>query len=586
MPPGKPVSILILLLLAAAPRPASSWQAAPAGSSRVTISVVTTTDLHGRIESLPWLSGHLANLRAARAQQGGAVLLVDSGDMFQGTLESNLAEGAPVVRGYNALGYTAAAIGNHEFDFGPSGPAHVPANPRDDPRGALRARAREARFPFLAANLRAAGASATAPVRWANVRPWVVVQAAGARIGLVGVTTIGTPRATHPHNFAGLSVVPLAPAIAEAARAARAAGAMAVIVLAHAGGRCARFDAPDDTRSCDPGEEIFAVARALPPGLVDAIAAGHTHQAVAHRVAGLPIVQAMSSGRAFGRLDLTIDLRAGRVQQVRPFAPRLLCGDSGVSSFAPDACRPEPYEGRPVAFDARLAAIMAPDVARAAELRNRPVGIHLRSPLRRATREESALGNFAADLLRGARASADVGFINGGSLRSDLPVGPLRYGDLYQAFPFDDGIAVLRLTVAQLQAMVARNLARDAGILSLSGVRARARCGPAGLEVTLLDGQGQPLSRDRRLLAVTNGYLASGGDGLIEGIVEPQPADATPMRELFLAALQARGGQLDGDDPRLFDPRHRRLEYEGRRPLRCPTSSPPRSPSLPAAPAR
>ena len=55
-----------------------------------------------------------------------------------------------MVAGYNALGYAAAAIGNHEFDFGPAGPAHIPARPDQDPRGALKARAAAARFPFLA----------------------------------------------------------------------------------------------------------------------------------------------------------------------------------------------------------------------------------------------------------------------------------------------------------------------------------------------------------------------------------------------------------------------------------------------------
>src|SRR5919201_6330769 len=131
---------------AAVPSPAAAQK-----DQRVTISVVATTDLHGHVESLPWLGGHLRNLRARRATDGGGVLLVDSGDMFQGTLESNLVEGASVVRGYNALGYAAAAIGNHEFDFGPAGPAQLPG-PHDDPRGALKARARQARFPFVAAN--------------------------------------------------------------------------------------------------------------------------------------------------------------------------------------------------------------------------------------------------------------------------------------------------------------------------------------------------------------------------------------------------------------------------------------------------
>src|SRR5207249_1499495 len=115
----------------------------PATPARVTISVVGTNDRHGRIEALPALGGYLANLRRARAREGGAVVLLDAGDMFQGTLPSNANEGAAVVRAYNVLGYAAAALGIHEFDFGPVGPAVTAKNPGEDPRGALRARAKE-----------------------------------------------------------------------------------------------------------------------------------------------------------------------------------------------------------------------------------------------------------------------------------------------------------------------------------------------------------------------------------------------------------------------------------------------------------
>ena len=92
----------------------------PAGTpatGTLTLSIVGTNDLHGGIlqrgdrGGLALLGGYLDNLRAARARDGGAVLLLDAGDMFQGTLESNLNEGAIVVAAYNALGYAAAAIG-------------------------------------------------------------------------------------------------------------------------------------------------------------------------------------------------------------------------------------------------------------------------------------------------------------------------------------------------------------------------------------------------------------------------------------------------------------------------------------------
>ena len=74
-----------------------------AASSTVTLSIVGTNDLHGGIipdngqGGLALFAGYVKNLRAARAREGGAVLLVDAGDMWQGTLESNLREGAPVV---------------------------------------------------------------------------------------------------------------------------------------------------------------------------------------------------------------------------------------------------------------------------------------------------------------------------------------------------------------------------------------------------------------------------------------------------------------------------------------------------------
>ena len=118
----------LLLFAGTVPLPTAGVEAQPAAAT-VTLSIVGTNDLHGGILArdgrggVALLGGYVRNLRAARARDGGAVLLIDAGDMFQGTLESNAMEGAPVVAAYNALGYTAAAVGNHEFDFGPEGPA-------------------------------------------------------------------------------------------------------------------------------------------------------------------------------------------------------------------------------------------------------------------------------------------------------------------------------------------------------------------------------------------------------------------------------------------------------------------------------
>src|SRR5690349_5752300 len=107
-------AVLALGLAALAGVALAAFVATPRGSATVTFSIVGTTDLHGNVfggngrGGLELLGGYLDNLHAARAADGGAVVLIDAGDTYQAGIESDLSEGAIVVDAYNALGYTAA----------------------------------------------------------------------------------------------------------------------------------------------------------------------------------------------------------------------------------------------------------------------------------------------------------------------------------------------------------------------------------------------------------------------------------------------------------------------------------------------
>jgi 2',3'-cyclic-nucleotide 2'-phosphodiesterase (5'-nucleotidase family) len=561
-------ALLALAAVAAVPgcrRPAvPSAGTAPA---RVTISLVGTNDLHGRIEALPPFGGYLANLRRARARDGGAVLLLDAGDMFQGTLPSNLTEGAAVVRAYNALGYAAAALGNHEFDFGPVGPAVMAEKPGqtpgDDPRGALRARAAEASFPFLDANL--VDTATGAPPAWKNVVPDVLLDLAGIKIGVVGVATTSTPRTTLAANFAGLGIKPLAPAIAAAVADLHRRGATVVIAAAHAGGVCKRFDAPAHFDSCEADGEIFQVARELSASgaVVDAIVAGHTHEGVAHRVSGIPIIEAFANGHDFGRIDLTIDRASGRAIDARIFPPQRIC--------APERCAGETYEGAPVVPDPAVAAAIAPALEAARAEREERLGPVLAAPIPRAQKVESPLGNLFADLMRTARPRADVAILNGGSLRVDLPAGPLTYGRLFEALPFDNRFATIPLTGGELADVIAGNLGRDNGIVSLSGARVEAHCKGGALAVTLFRSSGKAIAPGTKLTLLTSDFLATGGDGLFSEETKKRAKldDGPPIRDAMAELLRARKTPLGPDDRALFDPARPRIAYPGPRPVKC-----------------
>ena len=88
------------------------------------------------------------------------------------------------------------------------------------------------------------------------------------------------------------------------------------------------------------------------------------------------------------------------------------------------------------------------------------LGVTIARPIAPAYAAESALGNLFADLMRAARPKADVALITGGSLRAELPAGPLTYGQLHEALPFDDRFVTIPTTGADLAATVARNLQR------------------------------------------------------------------------------------------------------------------------------
>jgi 5'-nucleotidase len=549
--------------------PAARDQTAQRGpSEEVTLSIVSTNDVHGRISQLPLLGGYIDNLRAERAKTGGAVLLLDAGDIFQGTVESNASEGAAMVRAYHALGYDAVTLGNHEFDFGPVGPAATPASPTDDPLGALKARVAEAQFPVLNANLLGTDGK---PLAIPKLRRSVLLRPAGVPVGIIGGVTEDVLRTTHAANTRGIVAQRLGPAIAAEAAQLRAQGARIVVALVHAGGDCGKLREPDDFKDCEQESEAFRLARELPKGSVDVIVAGHTHMGLAHSVHGVAIIEAFSNGRAFARVDLTLDAESSAPPRVKIFAPVELCVDD---LDKPSCAKNASYADRPVERSQRVLAAIADDLQRARAQREEPVGVTVTKSVWREYRSESPLNNLVADLILRAAAGADAAFTNAGAIRIALPQGLLRYGTVFEMFPFDNTIATLALRAEQLSEIIERNLRADNGILALAGITAAASCEGKALRVRLYNPAGELIDPKRTLRVVTSDFLASSGDGLLAGM-QLDPGSITiardrPIRDGLLDGLRKYpGGKLSGDDKRLFNRNQPRIRYPGQRPVRC-----------------
>ncbi|HET9362178.1 MAG TPA: 5'-nucleotidase C-terminal domain-containing protein, partial [Vicinamibacterales bacterium] len=333
-----------------------------------------------------------------------------------------------------------------------------------------------------------------------------------------------------------------------------------------------------DLSSCDMTAEIVRVARSLPPGLVDVIVGGHSHDLMGHQIEGVAISEAYSAGRAFSRVDVIVDRATRRVLERRSFAPRDLCArvDPGTANCAPDAAAsarvPAEYEGAPVTPDPAITKVIAPAIEAAATLKKSPVGVTLDTPVRIGDIGNSPLGNLFTDAYLAAVPGADVAINNtDGGLRTDLPAGPLTYGAVFEVMPFDNRVVALRLTGAELRTVLETQLRAGAPLVGLAGLRARGTCRGGSIDVALLRPDGARVRDAEPLLVVTTDFLATGGDRVFDP-VKPSGGfaivrDAGGARDIVVEMLRKRGGTLREGD--LIDAANPRWVLPGPQPVTC-----------------
>jgi 2',3'-cyclic-nucleotide 2'-phosphodiesterase (5'-nucleotidase family) len=462
-------------------------QARPSGDS-ILLRVLTTNDFHGSLEARvqPWSNRRpvggapaLAGMmdRLARAC-GCATIRLDGGDVMQGSPVSNLSYGRATVAAFNALGYAASAVGNHEFDWGVD---------------TLAARIRQARFAWLSANIRDRATGAVPS--W--TAPWRMVTAGRYRIAVVGYSTEDTPSTTRPSNVASLAFDSGAARLDAAIAAARSAQPDYVIVVAHAGGFCS------PRQGC--AGEIVDLARAL-ANRPDLIVSGHTHSLIQTTVNGIPIVQARSNGTALGIVDF-VDSAGVRVVRIR------------VETVWADREPP----------DTAVARIVQSESQRIEPLTARVVAT-LAAPLVR-TGDQYPLGNLIADAYRAA-AGTDVALVNNGGIRADLPAGPVTWGQLFEVEPFQNFVVRLRVSGAVLRQTLEHAVGAADARAHLSGVvvRVNAAAPPGQRVVALTFGDGRPVRDTAQYTLAVPDFVAAGGSGY--AMLRTVPSENTGVVDL------------------------------------------------------
>jgi|GEM_PF-941235 len=491
-----------------------------ATSSKKTLRILQTTDIHGfysdpapRKDGSARPGGMRALAQLVDRERGNsehAVMLVDSGDMWSGTILSDRTEGAAGIRLFNALKYDVAALGNHEFDYGPPGPERIGKGRAGF--GALVKRIEEATFPVLAVNVKDR-ASGKRPA-WMNLKSSVVIHRGGWKIGVVGAVTEDTPTITFPYVGQGLIFEdPIKPITEEANRLRVIDKVDMVIVLAHIGGACRVFDDPKDLGSCYSDAPVFKIAREVPKGVIQAVFGGHTHKRVAHFVNGVAVVQAGKHSRALGVLEVRPDEEGKPVVSI----------GKHIDIVMPKGAKPS----KTTAYVDRILAPMEVEVKR---IRNEKLGARVVDTLSRSKVEQSPMGSLVCDTLKALHPDRDVCMINSGGIRKDFPAGHLTYGQLYDSLPFGNAVAYLDVDGKTLLELVRLGTSGAHGVIQVANMaitydRSKDFCPKADRTGEgKIDGHdrdrvvdvkvgGVAIDPTKTYKVVTSSFLAAGGDG-------------------------------------------------------------------------
>jgi len=219
------------------------------------LTILHTNDTHSRLEPFPMDGGRnqgmggvaaraklIEEIRATEEQ----VLLLDAGDIFQGTPYFNIYKGEPEIKAMTMMGYDACTIGNHDFDAGMENLATQLT--------------RHARFPMLVSNYDFSGT----PME-NKTEPYRIFKKGKLTIGVLGVSIEG--KGLIPDNLFGNTVYldPVQKANETAAFLKKRKNCDLVICLSHLGNQYKGYDKVSDEILARESEHI------------DLIIGGHTH---------------------------------------------------------------------------------------------------------------------------------------------------------------------------------------------------------------------------------------------------------------------------------------------------------------------
>ena len=474
-------------------------------SDQFILHVFFSNDVHGGIvpqsaeflnpEFPPNLGGGasvMGIVKEAREQikdAGDASLFIDSGDIFQGTLVGTLSKGRAMVEYMNMAGYDACVPGNHEFDLG-----------RDN----LEELVKMSDFPWISCNI----IEEESGEIWSILKPYLVKEVNGIKIGFTGATTVGTETMSFPDNIKGLHFLPEVPALQKTVDYLRNQEKVdMVIAMVHTG---LPYDQREGYRELQQTsyEEVIqrgyanAMEIAHFVGGIDILLGGHLHRGYRepwvdpknHTIC----IQNYGNGGNLGWLKVQIDRGTRSIMGYDYPADRNTLMLLQEDEFWPDSAIAAYISSQQEIYEKGFREVIG----------------STQTTLSRQGVGESPMYNLVTDAMR-MRVKADFSFTNYGGIRADIKVGSITREEIFRVLPFGNQIVEFQVTGNYLKSIIEEKIKGNRRGMAISG-------GMITYNNTLPDGEritefligGEPLQADQVYRIATTDYLMEGNSGL------------------------------------------------------------------------
>lgn len=410
-------------------------------------------------------------------------LLLFAGDLISPSVESSVFKGAQLIDGLNLLRVDAAALGNHEFDYGPA---------------ELQKRIGESRFPWLATNVFTPGARP-----FPGTHQYLIQNVCGTAVGIFGLVTAETATASSPGTTWFGDPIAVARAIVPVMRRS---GAQRIIALTH-------LHMHEDEQ----------MLRAVPE--IDLVIGGHEHDPLTSTIGGRLIAKAGSDAKWLGVTRVPLS-----------GAPRAAHELITITDQTPSD--PEM---------AALVKRYTDQLARDLELVIGETTVPLDARNQAVRQQEAALGNFIADAMRTAVSADVAITNGGGIRTNALfPAGPIRRRDVFAWLPFGNVVVKVAIRGSAIRAALENGVTQVEQVggrfPQVSGLRYTFNpTRPVGSRILEVRVGDQPLNDEALYTVATNDFMLRGGDGyttLASGEVLIAPAGGPLMVTVVIDAVQ------------------------------------------------